>query len=184
MNFIASPGQLRASYLRWALVLVPLVLLLGFLSGAIANSGPTNSWFAGLTKPSIYPPPAAFGIVWSILYVMMGLALAMIVAAYGARGRWAAIGVFALQFLLNLAWSPTFFGMHLMSRALYILIALDLAVLVTVILFYRVRSRAGLLLLPYLAWVCFATALNWQFIELNPSADGRPTSNVRIELGP
>ena len=178
MNMIASPGQLRASFIRWALVLVPVILLLGFVSGALADSGPSNSWFAGLTKPAVYPPPATFGIVWSILYVLMGLATAMIASARGAPGRGAALAVFAVQFLLNLAWSPLFFGMHQMTNALYLLLAIDIAVLATLVLYWRVRRVAGMLLLPYLAWVLFATFLNWQFIQANPDADGRPTSNA------
>jgi tryptophan-rich sensory protein len=186
MNVIASPGQLRASFLRWSLLLVPLVLLLGFLSGAVAGSAANNPWFDGLVKPAVYPPPATFGIVWTILYALMGLTAAMVASAWGARGRGIALIVFAVQLALNLAWSPVFFGMHQMKNALYLLFAIDLAVLTTVVLFWRVRPRAGVLLLPYLAWVCFATFLNWQFIVANPDADGRPTSNAvqRIELGP
>jgi tryptophan-rich sensory protein len=186
MNTIASPGQLRASFLRWALVLVPLVMLLGFVSGRMAQSGPDNPWFAELVKPGIYPPPATFGIVWTILYILMGLAVAMIAAARGAPGRSAALAAFAVQLVLNLAWTPVFFGMHQMTSALYLLLALDLAVALTVFLFWKVRTQAALMLLPYLAWVCFATLLNWQFLELNPDADGRPTSGAvhRIELQP
>lgn len=184
MNTIASPGQLKASFLRWALVLVPLVMLLGFVSGKLAQSGPDNPWFADLVKPGIYPPSATFGIVWSILYLMMGLAAAMIAAARGAPGRGLALAMFAVQLVLNLAWTPLFFGAHQMTWALYLLIALDIAVAVTAFLFWKVRTVAGALLLPYFAWVCFATLLNWQFLQLNPDADGRPTSNAvqRIEL--
>lgn len=172
MTELASPGQLRASLLRWALVLVPGIVLLGFVSGRMAQSGPGNPWFAALVKPDIYPPPAAFGIVWTILYILMGLALAMIVTARGAPGRGLAIGVFAVQLLLNLVWSPLFFGMQQITYALYLLFAIDVAVLATVALFWRVRPLAGAMLLPYLAWVLFATLLNWQFLEANPGADG------------
>lgn len=168
MSEIASPGQLRAAFLRWALVLVPGVLLLGFLSGAMAGSGADNPWFEGLVKPSLYPPPAAFGIVWSVLYVMMGLAATVVITARGAAGRGAALGAFAIQLLLNLAWSPLFFAMHDMDGSLLLLIGIDVAVLLTVFLFWRVRPLAGMLLLPYLAWVLFATVLNWQFIAANP----------------
>lgn len=184
MNQLASTGQLRASFLRWALVLVPVVVLLGFVSSQLAQSGPDNPWFAGLAKPSLYPPPAAFRIVWTVLYVMMGLAAAMIGAARGARGRGLALAVFALQLLVNLAWSPVFFGMHLMSGALGLIIALDLLVLLTLALFWRVRPLAGLLLVPYLGWVLFATVLNWQFLDANPDADGMPTANAvtRVQL--
>ena len=172
MTELASPGQLRASLLRWALVLVPGIVLLGFVSGRMAQSGPGNPWFAALVKPDIYPPPAAFGIVWTILYILMGLALAMIVTARGAPGRGLAIGVFAVQLLLNLVWSPLFFGMQQITYALYLLFAIDVAVLATVALFWRVRPLAGAMLLPYLAWALFATLLNWQFLEANPGADG------------
>lgn len=184
MNQLASSGQLRASFLRWALVLVPGVILLGFVSGRLAQSGPDNPWFAALAKPAIYPPPAAFGIVWTVLYLLMGLAAAMVGSARGARGRGVALALFALQLLVNLSWSPVFFGFHQISTALAIIIVLDVLVLLTVVLVWRVRALAGALLLPYLAWILFATVLNWQFLVLNPDADGMPTANAvtRVQL--
>jgi benzodiazapine receptor len=186
MTIIASKAQLRASFARWALFLVPLVLLLGFLSGAVSGSGPDNPWFAALEKPAIYPPPQSFAIVWSVLYVLMGLAAALVCAAWGAKGRTPAIIVFVIQLLLNLAWSPLFFMFHELRDALYLLGALDLAALVTLALFWRVRWQAGLLLLPYVAWIGFATFLNWQFLELNPRVEGMRVSGAvqRIELNP
>src|SRR5688572_5270735 len=108
MNRLASPAQLRASVLRWALFLVPAVVLLGFLSGQYAGSGADNPWFAALDKPAIFPPPVTFAIVWTALYAMMGLALALVCSAWGARYRLPAILAFVLQLLLNLAWSPAF----------------------------------------------------------------------------
>lgn len=184
MTILASRAQLRASFFRWALFLVPVVLLLGFLSGAASGSGAENPWFAALEKPAIYPPPAAFGIVWSILYVLMGIAAALVAAAWGARWRTSALVLFGLQLGLNLAWSPVFFGMHQIQAALVLIGVIDVAVLVTLVLFWKVRWQAGVLLLPYLAWVCFATVLNWQFLELNPQADGTEVSGAvqRIEL--
>lgn len=172
MTELASHGQLRASLLRWSLFLAPLLLLLGTLSGMMSGSGGNNFWFAGLEKPAIYPPPATFGIVWTILYLLMGIALAMVVTARGAAGRGLAIAVFAVQFLLNLAWSPVFFGMQLLVPAFYLLLAIDVAVLLTVVLFHRVRPLAAWLLLPYLAWVLFAAVLNWQFVQANPEEAG------------
>lgn len=178
MSELASPEQLRASLLRWWLFLGPLVLLLGFVSGAVSGSGAGNPWFMGLTKPSLYPPPATFGIVWSLLYLVMGLALAMVVTARGASGRALAVGLFVLQLLLNLAWSPLFFAMHQISFALYLLVALDLAVVLCLAAFWKVRPLAALLLVPYLAWCLFATALNWQFLAANPDADGAEVSGA------
>jgi tryptophan-rich sensory protein len=173
MTVLASRGQLRASFLRWALLIVPAVVLLGFASGMLAQSGPGNAWFDALVKPPLYPPPATFGIVWSVLYVLMGIALTLVVAARGAGGRGLAIGVFLVQLALNLGWSPLFFAAHRISGALILLGALDITVIATVVLFWRVRTLAGALLLPYLAWVVFATLLNFQFLQANPGADGR-----------
>lgn len=172
MNPIASPAQLRASLLRWSLVLVPLIVLLGFLSGKIAGSGPGNAWFDALAKPGIYPPPITFAIVWTLLYVLMGLALAMICAARGARGRGSAVIAFVVQFVLNLAWSPVFFAMHKMTGGLVVLGLMVAAVIVTILMFARVRPIAAMLLVPYLLWICFASYLNFAFLQLNPDMDG------------
>lgn len=172
MNYLASSGQLRASLLRWSLFTIPLVVALGFLSGQAAGSGPGNPWFDALVKPSIYPPPAAFGIVWTVLYVLMGLALAMVLAARGAAGRGIAVAMFVVQLLINLAWSPTFFALHQITVAFWITVAMAAAIVLTVVLFWRVRPVAGMLLLPYLAWVCFASVLTFEFGRLNPDADG------------
>ena len=182
MTVLASRGQLRASFLRWALAIVAGVSLLGFLSGRLSQSGPGNPWFDSLSKPALYPPPGFFGVVWPILYVLMGIALALIVTARGAPGRGLAIAAFVLQLVFNLCWSPLFFGAHQIAAALYLLIALDVAVVATIALFWRVRRPAALLLLPYLAWILFATVLNWQFLEANPDAGRTPAATTRIAI--
>lgn len=178
MTELASMGQLRGSLLRWALVLVPAVLLLGMLSGQVAGSSEGNPWFAALVKPSLYPSPIVFALVWIVLYILMGLALAMVASARGAEWRMAALAGFALQLVLNLAWSPLFFGGHQIMAALALLVVLDIAVIVTIVLFRMVRPLAALLLVPYLAWILFATLLNWQFHVANPGADGREVSGA------
>lgn len=183
MTSIASKGQLRASVFRWALFTVPLTLLLGYLSGYLASSGSDNPWFSNLVKPSLFPPPALFGIVWTALYAAMGFALALVCAAWGAKGRKKAITAYIVQFVLNLMWSPVFFAMHQMGWALAIIIALDIAVAITMVFFWRVRPAAGWIFVPYLAWVLFATLLNWQFIDANPYAsNGARDSAVRVDL--
>ena len=183
MNRLASPAQLRASFVRWALFLVPAVLLLGFVSGRLGGDA-SDPWFIALEKPAIFPPPAAFGIVWPILYTLMGLAAAMVCAAWGSRYRLPAILAFALQLVVNLAWSPVFFGEHEITLGLYIILVLDVAVLVTIVLFWKVRRAAAVLLVPYLGWILFATVLNYEFLRLNPDADGAEGSYAvqRIEL--
>jgi len=184
MRYLASPAQLRASVLRWALFTIPAVLGLGFLSGVVAGSGAANPWFSALVKPAIYPPPQTFGIAWTALYILMGLALAIVIAARGAPGRRTAVVAFVIQMMLNLAWSPAFFALHRISLALAIICALVIGVAVVTAMFWRVRRLAGTLLLPYLAWVCFAALLNLQILQLNPDADGAadPDTAVRVQL--
>jgi tryptophan-rich sensory protein len=182
MNVLASKAQLRASFLRWALFLVPLVLLVGFTAGQLG--GPNTPWFAGLAKPAIYPPPMVFGIVWTILFVLIGLALALVASAWGAAGRGLALGVFAVQFLVTQSWTAVFFGMQDMTNALYVIGVAAVLLIVAIALFWRVRRVAALLLLPYLAWVCFAGALNYAFIEANPDGGvrGATGAETRVQL--
>lgn len=168
---IASKGQLRMSFLRWAIVIVPLVLLLGFASGRAVPSGSENEWYRALTKPDLTPPGWVFPVAWTTLYILIGLALAMIVHARGAVGRGVAIGLFALQFALNLSWTPLFFGAHRVGLALVVLVAILILSIATTFAFARIRRGAAWLMLPYLVWLSFAGVLNWRIGQLNPGAE-------------
>ena len=184
MTTLASRAQLRASFIRWALFIVPAIVLLGFLAGQLAGTGEGDPWFAALAKPDFYPDAQLFPIVWGILYVMMGLAFALVCSAWGAKGRGIAIVAFIVQFALNLAWTPLFFGQHEITYALYLIVALNVMILITMILFARVRKLAAVLLIPYLAWSIFAGYLNYEILKLNPDADGADTTGAvqRIDL--
>ena len=168
MSELASRGQIRMAGLRWGIVLVPLILLLGLASGRLANSGYGNGWFAALAKPAFTPPGWVFGAAWTILYLMMGIALTLVVAARGARFRGAAIAAFVAQLALNLVWSPLFFAMHRIWPAFVLILMIFVLAGVTTRLFWRVRPAAGLLLMPYLVWLCFAALLNFQIGRMNP----------------
>jgi tryptophan-rich sensory protein len=182
MNVLASKAQLRASLLRWALFLVPLIVLLGFAAGKAA--GPDTAWFQSLVKPAIYPPPAVFGIVWTVLYIMIGFALALVASAWGAPGRAAALAVFAVHFIGNLAWTSVFFGMQNIVGGLMVLGYAVVTLIAVMVLFWRVRRAAALLLVPYFAWACFASALNYQFLVANPDGGkvGASGAAQRIKL--
>ncbi|MEL7729383.1 TspO/MBR family protein [Citromicrobium bathyomarinum] len=184
MTTLASRAQLRASFIRWALFIVPAIVLLGFLAGQLAGTGEGDPWFAALAKPDFYPDAQLFPIVWGILYVMMGLAFALVCSAWGAKGRGIAIVAFIVQFALNLAWTPLFFGQHEITYALYLIAALNVMILITMILFARVRKLAAVLLIPYLAWSIFAGYLNYEIQQMNPEADGADTTGAvqRIDL--
>ncbi|WP_298467508.1 TspO/MBR family protein [uncultured Erythrobacter sp.] len=180
MNFLASKAQLRASFLRWSLFLVPLIVLLGFLSGRFGS--PDTVWFDSLTKPSIFPPTAAFGIVWGILFAMIGFAVALVASAWGAFGRPLALVVFAVHFPITLAWTPVFFGAQNMQGGLIVIGAAIVTLLVVIAAFWRVRRSAGLLLVPYLGWLCFAGALNYMFIVENPDGGLTGDSGAAVEV--
>lgn len=177
MNALASAGQLRASFLRWVLVLVPGVELLGFVSGQMGGDA-RSAWFRSLAKPDMFPPPAVFGIVWPILFALIALALAVLITARGAAGRTPAIAAWIITFVLILGWSPLFFGAHQITLAFGLLLAIDAAALIATWLAWRVRPLAGWLMLPFLLWVVFAAALNYQFMTMNPDADGRAVSGA------
>ncbi len=171
MGAIASKGQLRMAFLRWAVVTVPLVLLLGFASGRSVPAGSDNLWYVALTKPPLTPPGWVFPVAWTTLYILMGLALAMILHARGARGRGVAIGLFVAQFALNLCWTPLFFGAHRVTLALIVLLAILALAIATTVAFARIRRGAAWLMLPYLVWLSFAGVLNWRIGQLNPDAE-------------
>jgi benzodiazapine receptor len=169
MAELASRRQLRIAYMRWALICVPAILLLGTVSGRIANPGHGNPWFDALSKPALMPPGWVFGAVWSLLYVLMGLALALVLNARGARGRGIAVALFLIQLGLNLSWSPVFFAMHRIMLAFALIIAILLWGGATTVAFWKIRPVAGMLMLPYLLWLLFAGVLNWQVHQLNPN---------------
>ena len=180
MNFLASKAQLRASLIRWSLFCVPLVLLIGFLGGQLGS--PNTVWFQSLTKPAIFPPPAAFGIVWSILFVMIGFALAIVMSAWGAYGRGVAVALFALHFAITTAWTAVFFGLQNMMGG-QIVLGLAVATLLPVLwTFFRVRPVAAYLLVPYFGWLCFASALNYQFMAENPDGGAVTQSGAAVEV--
>lgn len=171
MREIASKQQLRLSFLRWAMVTVPFVLLLGFSAARLAPAGSQNAWYAALIKPRLTPPDWAFPVAWTTIYILLGLALAMILHARGARLRGLAILLFAVQLLVNLTWSPVFFGMHQVTVALGIVAAMFVLTLAMTLLFARIRPLAGALMVPYLAWLLLAFYLNYAIMDLNPGAE-------------
>jgi benzodiazapine receptor len=168
MTALASRGQLRLSLLRYALVTVPLVLLLGTIFGRISNAGSDNPWFAALAKPDFMPAGWLFGAAWTILYVLLGLALALLLHARGARRRGRAIALFVLQLVLNYFWPPFFFGWHQIGWALVLIGATIALTIVLIVLLWSIRRLAALLVLPYLAWLCFAGMLTFSIWTLNP----------------
>ena len=137
----------------------------GGLSGYL-TSPEISGWYAGLDKPSFNPPNNVFGPVWTILYFLMGVSLYLIVISPSARKKFA-IGIFVTQLILNFFWSIIFFNLHQIGLALIEIILLWMMILAMVIAFYKINRVAGLLQVPYLLWVSFATVLNAAIYQLN-----------------
>jgi len=164
----------RRKWWKIALVAVPAIVLAGSAIGYLSNSGFSNDWYVPLEKPDFQPPAWAFPVAWTALYSFMGIAVALILAAPPSRRRTLALGLFLAQLALNFSWSPVFFGAGMIDWALLIIVALDVLVAAAVVACWRVNRVAGLLLVPYLAWLCLATALNYETGRLNPGADRAP----------
>ena len=182
MGEIASRQQLRLSFLRSAVVTVPFIMLLGFTSARIVPVGSENRWYAALAKPAVTPPDWAFPVAWTLIYILIGLALAMIIHARGSAMRGPAIALFAAQMVANLAWTPLFFGAHLVGWSLVVLVAMLVLTLATTIAFGRIRTGAAALMLPYVAWIVFAGYLTYQVRELNPNAETLVPSSTSSQI--
>lgn len=146
-----------------------LVVSLGvtLAAGWIGSRFAPGEWYAALAKPSWNPPGYLFGPVWSILYLLMAVSAWLVWRKAGFSGAGVALGLFLLQLILNALWSYLFFGLHRPDLAFIDIVALWLVILATLLAFWPISGPAGLLLLPYLAWVSFASALNLQLWRLN-----------------
>ena len=160
----------RNSWWKLSIITVIAIELAGGLSGWLSNSGDGKAWFDALEKPVFLPPGAAFGIVWPILYALLGVALAMILAEPPSPRKRTALALFFLQLALNFAWSPIFFAGHDIRLAKYVIFIMAVVAGGAAGQFYRLRKPAGLLMIPYLAWLIFAATLNSTIDTLNPGA--------------
>lgn len=151
----------------YILISVAICLLVGFLSG-FATQSSVNDWYLTLNKPFFNPPNWVFAPVWSALYVLMGIAAGM-VWAKGYYHIWVktALYHFVFQLLLNALWSIVFFGLKSPLGALFVIIALNILLVFTFKWFKVVKAAAAYLLLPYMAWVAFASLLNAAIWYLN-----------------
>lgn len=159
------PRSARALFIG-LLAWLALVLLAGGL-GAVASVD-AASFYAPLNKPAWAPPAGVFGPVWSALYVLMALAAWLVWREPDRPPRGAALAVFVVQLAVNALWSWLFFAWHLGAWAFADVLLLLVLIVATIGLFRRVRPLAAWLMLPYLLWVAFASALTWAVWQANP----------------
>ena len=135
--------------------------------GAAATATSVGTWYRTLAKPPFNPPDWIFAPVWTVLFFMMALAAWLVWRCGGLRQARSELTLFAVQLALNLAWSVMFFGMRAIGAALIEIVVLLLAIVGTTLLFWRRDRVAGMLFLPYTAWVAFAAVLNAALWRLN-----------------
>lgn len=152
---------------RYALFTVPAIVAAGFFAGRVSNGSSEDIWYATLTKPALTPPDLLFPVMWAIMYVLMAVAAARIMAAAPSDARRNALALFFVQYLLTLGWSPLFFGAHQILGAMVLIVAILITAIAATLAMGRVDRTAGLLMVPYLAWLGFATVLNLRFLQLN-----------------
>jgi tryptophan-rich sensory protein len=142
-------------------------LAASFAPGWFGSQFMPGVWYAQLVKPSWTPPNWLFGPVWTALYAMMAVAAWLVWKRDGFRRAGLALGVFIVQLVLNGVWSWLFFGLQQIALAFFEIVALWAAILAATVLFWRRARPAGILMLPYLAWVTYAAALNFALWRMN-----------------
>ena len=144
-------------------------LIVSFLAAAIgaAASIQAGSFYTTLIRPDWAPPAGIFGPVWTVLYVLIGLAAWMVWKVNGFRTAKFALTLFVVQLACNALWSWLFFSWHLGGLAFADILLLWILIVITLVSFWRIKALAGALLLPYLVWVTFAAFLNYSVWQLN-----------------
>ena len=147
-------------------ILIPLVI--GLTAGLFTRNGLQN-WYVHLQKPWFNPPNWLFGPVWTLLYILMGIALYLVwkQSPLEVPGRNNALAIFAIQLLLNFCWSFFFFNLHSPALAMVDIVLLWMTILLTILSFGKISSTAAWLLVPYISWVSFAAILNGYILALN-----------------
>lgn len=151
---------------NWVVLLLFVGIALGV--GALGILFLPGPWYAALSKPAWTPPDRWFGPIWAVLYVSMGIAAWLVWSERYHRARNVSLLAYVIQLLINALWEPVFFGAKNIGAALFVVVALWLSVAWTLREFSRVKPAAAWLLVPYIAWVTLAVALNLSIWKHNP----------------
>ncbi|GMH39760.1 hypothetical protein BSKO_07658 [Bryopsis sp. KO-2023] len=151
-------------------ICIAIPLAVGVLS-ALTQGDSIKSWYPKLKKPSWTPPNWLFGPMWTLLYTGMGIASWLVFKEGGFEKQALPLGLYGVNLLFNLAWTPLFFNRKKLGWALADILAMDAAAVATTVTFYPVNPLSSYIMLPYLAWGGYATALNYKIMVDNPNAD-------------
>lgn len=163
---ISASTQFRNKSILTPVLAIVSILAASLIGGVATATSIQNGWYATLTKSPLNPPNYVFGPVWTVLYIMIGVSFVVVwrAAFHKARDYKMAFGV---QMGLNLLWSLVFFGLRSPEGGVVVILAMLAAIIWNIVVFNRYKKLAALLLVPYLAWVSFATYLNISIANLN-----------------
>lgn len=167
MNFVAHDANMSNINFKKLGIALAIPLAVAFTGSIFTRDAIASGWYDSLNQPSFTPPAWVFGPVWTVLYILMGIALYIVWNQFPGKRRENALGIFALQLLLNFLWSLFFFYFRDIEIALLDSVALWISIVLMMWMFYRVKPLAAWLTIPYLLWVSFATALNTAYWILN-----------------
>jgi translocator protein len=162
----ADPADRRARWLG-LLVFLAIALAAGGI-GSLLQGSDVGGRYLAFERPAWAPPSWAFGVVWPVLYVLIGIAGWRVWRARGSvRAAGTALGLWAVQLVVNASWPGVFFGLEAFGPAIVVIAVLDVLVVLTIVAFWRIDRIAAWLLVPYLLWILYATALNVALWQLN-----------------
>ena len=153
-----------------SLIGLGIALIASFVASLIGSvlTQPNLDWYATLVKPSFTPPNGAFPVVWTILFVMMAVAAWLVWRVEGFRSAQGGLSLFIVQLTVNALWTWIFFVWRLGATAFVEILLLWTLILIMTVIFWRKRPLAGILMIPYLSWVTYASALTYMIWRLNP----------------
>jgi tryptophan-rich sensory protein len=161
---------MKFSTINWKQLIISIIVcqIPGILGGVITVTS-IPAWYAYLEKPSLVPPNWSFSIVWTLLYLLMGIAFYIVwQKGWSVSQVKTAMSIFIVQLFFNFLWSYLFFGLQSPQLGLAGITLLWILIVVNIIQFYRISRPAGVLLVPYIIWVSFAAYLNYEIMILNP----------------
>jgi translocator protein len=164
------------------LICQTLCFVVAFVGSQASMTG-LQAWYPSLNKPAFTPPGWIFAPVWAALFFLMGIALWQVWRSEASNARSRGLALFGVQLTLNGLWSWIFFAWNKLPLAFIEILVLDLAILATILVFNRIRSSAAWLMVPYLAWCCFATLLTFSIWRMNPTNVDPNSEDIQIRVG-
>jgi len=169
MRFPLRAGNIMDKNDLFRLILSIIICQMAGIIGSALTAGSLAEWYPTLTKPSFTPPGSTIGLIWIILFTLMGVSLFLVWREYPENpAARTALLFFAAQLIVNVLWNVAFFTLRSPASGLLVIAVLWILILITILKFWPINKTAALLLVPYIIWVSVAAYLNYSLWRLNP----------------